>query len=78
MTMKKQFLEVVAKLLYQEKTMILRPVVSGKRCCHVPFDEVDPPSGSAEENGHKWPQKGDFNRQMSFAIALLHANYENR
>ncbi len=27
------------------------------------------PSGSAEENGREWPQKGNFNGQMSFAIA---------
>ncbi len=27
------------------------------------------PSGSAEENGREWSQKGDFNGQMSFATA---------
>ena len=29
------------------------------------------PSGSAEENGREWSQKGDFNGQMSFASCLI-------
>jgi len=38
-----------------------------QQCCHGPFDEGNP-GGLAEENERKWPQKGDFNGQMSFAI----------
>jgi hypothetical protein len=38
-----------------------------QHCCHGSFDEVNP-GGLAEENERKWSQKGDFNRQMSFAI----------
>ena len=30
-----------------------------------------PRSGLGEENGREWPQKGDFNGQMSFTIASL-------
>ncbi len=36
--------------------------------CHVPFDEVNSWE-LTEEKGRKCPQKGDFNGEMSFAIA---------
>ena len=38
--------------------------------CHGPFDEANP-LGLVEENGREWPQKGDYNGQMSFAIASI-------
>jgi hypothetical protein len=47
--------------------MILRPVASGSYAATV-HRARSTPGGLAEENERKWPQKGDFNRQMSFAI----------
>ncbi len=56
-------LEAVSKLLCTEKSMIFRPFT---------FDSTrSPPSGSAEENGREWSQKGDFNGKMSFTTAPL-------
>ena len=60
--------EAVAKLLCPEKSMILRPFASVSEADTV-IPTRSTPSGSAEEEGREWPQKGDFNRQMSFAIA---------
>jgi len=41
-----------------------------QQSCHGSFDEVDP-SGAIKENEHKWPQKGDFNGQMSFVSCFV-------
>lgn len=60
--------EVVAKLFYLLKSMILRPVREWQRCCYSSFDEANP-NGLVEENGREMAQKGDFSRQMSFATA---------
>ena len=60
--------EAVAKLLCPEKSMILRPFE--RRCFAEPVHSDDPnPEALGEENELKWPQKGGFAGQMSFAIA---------
>jgi carboxyl-terminal processing protease len=64
------YLEGVAKLLYPEKSMILRPVASGSHAATV-HSTRSTPGGLAEENECKWPQKGDFAGQMSFATPSL-------
>ena len=50
--------------------MILRPVTSGSEAATSHLTR-SAPSGPDKENGWKWPQKGDFAGQMSFAIASL-------
>ena len=57
--------EVVAKLLCQEKSMILRTFESGSQAATT-HPTRSTPSGSVED-GLKGPRKGDFNGQMSFA-----------
>ena len=47
--------------------MILGPVARGSESYPGPLDELNP-VGLGEENGREWPQKGDFNGRMSFAI----------
>ena len=54
--------------------MILRPFASGSKAatCHSTRPTPQPHKGGlGEENGREWPQKGDFNGQMSFAIASI-------
>ena len=48
--------------------MILRPFASGSNAATGHLTRPTP-SGLDEENGREWPRKGDFNGQMSFAIA---------
>ncbi len=48
--------------------MILRPFASGCGAATI-HSMRSTPSGSAEENGRERPQKGDYNGQMSFALA---------
>ena len=48
--------------------MILRPFASGSKADTGHLTRPTP-RGLVEENGREWPQKGDFNGQMSFAIA---------
>jgi hypothetical protein len=55
--------------------MILRPVTSGSKAATLHLTR-SAPRGPAKENGWKWPQKGDFAGQMSFAIASLNKNTE--
>ena len=60
--------EEIAKLLCPEKSMILRPFESGSNADTGHLTRPTP-RGLGEENGREWPQKGDFNGQMSDAIA---------
>ncbi len=60
--------EAVAKLLCPEKSKILWPFASGSLLTRA-IRRGQPRIGLSEENGRKWTQKGDFNGQMSFAIA---------
>ncbi len=48
--------------------MILRPFASDSGAATI-HSIRSTPSGSAEENGRDWPQKGDFSGQMSFVTA---------
>ena len=50
--------------------MIFRPFASGSSAATV-HSMRPTPCGLIEENGREWPKKGDFNGQMSFAIASL-------
>jgi len=59
--------EAVAKLLCLEKSIILRAFTSGSNAGTV-HSTRPTPCGLGEEKGCKWPQKSDFNGQMSFAI----------
>ncbi|MBI3236406.1 MAG: hypothetical protein HYZ48_01660 [Chlamydiales bacterium] len=59
--------EGIAKLLCPEKSMILRPVASGSIAATVHLTRPTP-CGLDEKNGRNWPQKGEFNGQMNFAI----------
>ncbi len=67
--------EPIAKLLCPEKSMILR---SFKRASELArFTSTNPtPGGLGKESELKWPQKGDFNGQMSFAIGSVVENIE--
>lgn len=56
--------------------MILRPVAIGSNAATVHSTRAAP-GGLAEENELKWPQKGDFNEQMSFAKASKERYYGN-
>ncbi|MBS0653591.1 MAG: hypothetical protein JSR39_08745 [Verrucomicrobia bacterium] len=60
--------EPVAKLLCPEKSMIFGPVTSGSKTATLHLTK-SATCGPAKENGWKWPQKGDFAGQMSFATA---------
>ena len=60
--------EAIAKLLCPEKSMFLRPFASDSKAAAGHLTKPTP-SGLVEEDGREWPQKGDFNGQMSVAIA---------